>query len=61
MLLSQFSAICANFGEKNCVYLKTNVVIAFLQKLGAKTANIFAKFFGENIFKIITSVPGLWE
>jgi hypothetical protein len=24
----------------------------------AKNANIFAKFFGENIFKIITSVPG---
>jgi hypothetical protein len=23
-----------------------------------KNANIFAKFFGENIFKIITSVPG---
>jgi hypothetical protein len=23
-----------------------------------KNANTFAKFFGENIFKIITSVPG---
>jgi hypothetical protein len=31
-----------------------------LQKLAvvwAKNANIFAKFFGKNIFKIITSVP----
>jgi hypothetical protein len=31
-----------------------------LQKLAvvkAKNANIFAKFFGENIFKIITLVP----
>jgi hypothetical protein len=31
-----------------------------LQKLAvvwAKNANIFAKFFGENILKIITSVP----
>jgi uncharacterized membrane protein len=36
-------------------------MIKFLQKVaavGAKNANIFAKFFGENIFKIITSVPG---
>jgi hypothetical protein len=24
----------------------------------AKNANFFAEFFGENIFKIITSVPG---
>jgi hypothetical protein len=34
-----------------------------LQKVAtvwAKNANIFAKIFGENIFKIITSVPG-WE
>jgi hypothetical protein len=32
-----------------------------LQKLAlfcVKNANIFAKFFGENILKIITSVPG---
>jgi hypothetical protein len=32
-----------------------------LQKIAvvwAKNASIFAKFFGENIFKIITSVPG---
>jgi hypothetical protein len=33
----------------------------FLQKLAvvrAKNANIFAKFFGENIFKIITLLSG---
>jgi hypothetical protein len=33
-----------------------------MQKLAlfcVKNANIFAKFFGKNIFKIITSVPGL--
>jgi hypothetical protein len=33
----------------------------FLQKLAlfcVKNANIFAKFFGENISKIITLVPG---
>jgi hypothetical protein len=36
-------------------------MIKFLQKLAvvwAKNANIFAKFFGKNILKIITSVPG---
>jgi hypothetical protein len=35
---------------------KTNVMINFFQKLAvvwAKNANIFTKFFGENIFKII--------
>jgi hypothetical protein len=26
--------------------------------LSKKTANFFAEFFGENILKIITSVPG---
>jgi hypothetical protein len=34
----------------------------FLQKLAvvwAKNDNFFAKFFGENIWKIITSVPVL--
>jgi hypothetical protein len=25
-----------------------------------KNANFVAIFFGENIFKIVTSVPGLW-
>jgi hypothetical protein len=28
-----------------------------LALLWAKNANLFAKFFGENIFKITTSVP----
>jgi uncharacterized membrane protein len=28
------------------------------KKKCAKNTNIFAKFFGENIFKIITAVPG---
>jgi hypothetical protein len=52
MLWSQFSAIFANFLRKNR---------RFSQKLAAawaKNANIFARFFGENILKIITSVPG---
>jgi hypothetical protein len=62
MLWSQFSAILANFSAKELAlfFTKTNVMIKFLQKLAvarAKNANIFAKFFGENIFKIVTSVP----
>jgi hypothetical protein len=42
-------------------------MIKFLQKLAivwAKNANVFVKFFVENILKIITSVPEtimLWE
>jgi hypothetical protein len=42
-------------------FLKINAMIKFLQKLAvirAKNANFFAKNFGENILKIITSVPG---
>jgi hypothetical protein len=33
-------------------------MIKFLQWFEQKNANIFAKFFGENICKIITSGPG---
>jgi hypothetical protein len=49
------------FGEKIGVFSKTNVMINFFQNLAlsrVKNANFFAKFFGENILKIITSVPG---
>jgi hypothetical protein len=53
---SQFSAKkLAFFSQKPMLWSQ------FLQKLAvvwAKSANIFAKFFGENILKIITSVPG---
>jgi hypothetical protein len=61
MLWSQFSAIFANFGEKNGVFLKSHVMIKFLHNLAlfwVKNANFLPNFFGENIFKIITSVPG---
>jgi hypothetical protein len=50
MLWSQLSAIFANFRRKNGGFQKTNVMIQIL----LKNANLFA----ENIFKIITSVPG---
>jgi hypothetical protein len=39
-------------------------MIKILHKLAlfwVKNANLFAEFFGENILKIITSVPGYWN
>jgi hypothetical protein len=49
------------FGEKIGVFLKKLMLWShFWKKLAVvwtKNAHIFAKFFGENIFKIITSVP----
>jgi hypothetical protein len=63
MLWSQFSAIFSNFRRKNwCFFLNSNVMINFFQNLAlswVKNANFFAKNFGENILKIITSVPDL--
>jgi hypothetical protein len=50
------------FGEKLAFFFNTNVMINFFQNLAlfrVKNANFFAKFFGENILKIITSVPGI--
>jgi hypothetical protein len=50
----QFSA------KKLAFFLKTNVTITIFAKTSfvlSQNAIIFAKFFGENIFKIITSVP----
>jgi hypothetical protein len=52
---SQFSA------KKMAFFINTNVRINFFQNLAlfrVKNANFFSKFFGENIYKIITSVPG---
>jgi hypothetical protein len=54
----RFSTI---FGEKMAFFSKTNVMIKILQNLAflwVKNANFFNEFFGENISKIITSVPG---
>jgi hypothetical protein len=51
----QFSAQKLPFSQKPMLWSQ------FLRKLKvvwAKNAKIFAKFFGENILKIITSVPG---
>jgi hypothetical protein len=62
MLWSQFSAIFANFRRKIWRFSQKPMLWSqFFQKITvvwAKNAKIFAKFFGENILKIITSVPG---
>jgi hypothetical protein len=65
MLWSQFSAIFTHFWRKNWRFSQKAMLWSqFLQNPAlfcVKNANIFAKFFGENIFKIITSVPGHTE
>jgi hypothetical protein len=52
----QFSA------KKFAFFSKTNVMVNFLHNLvifvSSQKRNFFAEFFGENILKIITSVPG---
>jgi hypothetical protein len=51
-----------HFSAKQLAFFsKTNVmnkILHYLALLWVKNANFFAEFFGENIFKIITSVPG---
>jgi hypothetical protein len=62
MFWPQFSAIFSTFRQKTGLFPKTNVMLKILQKPAVHSFSknhLFAKFFGENIFKIITSVPGL--
>jgi hypothetical protein len=52
------------FGEKIGVFLKNQCYdqnFAYFIFVLSKNTNFFAEFFGENILKIITSVPGLHE
>jgi hypothetical protein len=64
MLGSQFFAIFDNFQRKKLAFFsKANVKIKFLYYifsfvLSNKTP-IFCQFFGENISKMITSIPGV--
>jgi hypothetical protein len=47
--------------KKLAFFSKTNIMIKILHNLalfGVKKRNFFAIFFGENIFKIVTSTPG---
>jgi hypothetical protein len=53
---------CQFSAKKLAFFLKTNAMIKILHNLPlfrVKNANFFAEFFGENILKIITSVPGV--
>jgi hypothetical protein len=60
MLWSQFSAIFDNFRQKIGVFLKNQCYdqnFAQFTLVLSQKRQFFAIFFGENIFKIITSVP----
>jgi hypothetical protein len=50
------------FGAKKLAFFsKTNVIIKFFHNLPfvlSQKRQFFAEFFGENILKIITSIPG---
>jgi hypothetical protein len=62
MLWSQFSAIFSNFRRKNGVFLKYQCYGQIIFKFGfvsSQKRQFLAKLFCKNIFKIITSVPGL--
>jgi hypothetical protein len=55
-----FGDFCQFSAKKMAFFSKTNVMINFFSKTSSslsKNANIFTNVFGENIFKIITSVP----
>jgi hypothetical protein len=61
VMITIFCDFCTIFGKKIGVFLKNQCYDHFFQNLAlfwVKNANFFAKFFGENILKIITSVPG---
>jgi hypothetical protein len=52
VMIAIFSDFCQFSAKKLAFFYKTNVMIKFLRNLAlfcVKNANIFAKFFGENI------------
>jgi hypothetical protein len=60
VMITIFCDFCQFSAKKLSFFSKTNVVINILHNLAlfrVKNANFFAEFFGENILKIITSVP----
>jgi hypothetical protein len=61
LLITIFFDLCQFSATKIGVFLNDQCYDLFFQKLAviwAKNANIFATFFGENILKMITAVPG---
>jgi hypothetical protein len=64
VLWSQFPAIFSNFRQTNWRFfqkpmLRSKFFHTNLALFWVKNANLFCWFFGENVFKIITSVLGL--
>jgi hypothetical protein len=60
VMITIFGDFCQFSAKKLAFFSKTNVMIKILHILAwfwVKNANFFAEFFGENILKIITSVP----
>jgi hypothetical protein len=60
-MITIFRNFCQFSGKKLAFFSKTNAMIKIFHNLAlfrVKNAN-FSQFFGENIFKIITSVPDL--
>jgi hypothetical protein len=60
-MITIFREFCQFSSNKLAFFLKINLMIKILQNVAlfsVKNANFFAEFFAENIFKIITSVPG---
>jgi hypothetical protein len=60
-MITIFFDFCQFSAKKLAFFSKTNVMIKFLHNLAlirVKNGNFYAKFLGENILKIITSVPG---
>jgi hypothetical protein len=61
-VMIEFFAIIAHFRREIGVLLKKQCYDKIFTKtsssLSKKVPNFFAKFFGENILQIITSVPG---
>jgi hypothetical protein len=60
-MIAIFCDFCQFSETKLAFFSKTNVMITFCKNSSglSKNANIFAKYFGENILKIITSVPAM--
>jgi hypothetical protein len=62
VMITIFGDFSQFLAKKLAFFLNANVMINFFQNLAlfwVKNANFFANIFGENIFKIITSVPDL--
>jgi hypothetical protein len=61
VMITIFLRFSPIFCKKMAFFLKTNVMIHFLQNSAeffVKNANLFTDFFGENVKKVITLIPG---